>query len=133
MGVSSVIRIDAASVATISVTIQALKIGRKQMTQSVFRQLKDEAPYDLENLKLKGVVWGWVNYHWGICEVRYGHRHLVWQLGDELRRATVVRDLSYGDYSHISKNDHDQRGLVEWWGRQFDEIMASCEQLFIAV
>ena len=102
----NIVRVDSASVATVEVTLKALKIGKKQMTQSVFRQLMDESPMDLDKMALRGTIWGQVNYYWKDCHVndygssRHDHVHIVWQLGGELRRAGVDKESGIGPSRH---------------------------------
>jgi hypothetical protein len=77
------IQVKQANLETVSVQIQVLKVGSKQMTLSVFRQLDEEPAFNEWTGKLKGSLWGRVNYTWA------GHDncvHVVWQYGDELRR-----------------------------------------------
>ena len=76
-----------ATVKTASVEMKVLSISGKQMTLAVYRQLDEEEIIDEETGKLKGVPWGRVNYFWGKCEP--DHLHIVWQKGEELRRACV--------------------------------------------
>lgn len=86
--------VEEASVRTASVEIRALTVDKKQMTLAVFRQLIEEPLFDLETFALRGQAWGSVNYHPvpKICP-HGSHRHVVWQLGRELRRATVEREM----------------------------------------
>jgi hypothetical protein len=78
-----------ATVRTAQVEIKALTISGKQVTLAVFRQLQKE---DLitENLEFAGIPWGTVNYHPDCAQVHEPHVHVVWQKGDELRRAVVL-------------------------------------------
>src|SRR5262245_24377033 len=82
-----------ATVRTLSASVQALRIGTKQVTLSVFRQLPRVQVIDPETLQLRGVPWGRVNYFPSDCEVAgKGHLHVVWQKGDGLCRACVERE-----------------------------------------
>jgi hypothetical protein len=82
-----------ATVKTVTITVKAISINNKQMTLSMFRQLEDEDILDVETLQLRGVPWGWVNYHFNNCQTDYGaeitrmgpHLHLIWQKDNELR------------------------------------------------
>lgn len=88
-----------ASVRAATVEIKALVVSGKQVTLSVFRQLKSEDVIDLETIELRGLPWGTINYFWKGCSdwedqgsrERIGsadaHLHVVWQSGQELRRA----------------------------------------------
>jgi hypothetical protein len=77
-----------AQISTVSVEIKTLTVSGKQVTLAVFRQLIDE-PLIGEDGRLKGVAWGTVNYHPDKCGEDAPHWHVVWQLGDELRRSKV--------------------------------------------
>jgi hypothetical protein len=83
-----------ASIRTTSVDVRVITISGKQMTLSVFRQLKEEDLIDPVTLTLRGTTWGTVNYFWG-DDIKYAHKnlHVVWQHGDELRRSLAPRDL----------------------------------------
>jgi len=86
----------AAIVTSATVDVQVLRIGAKQMTLAVFRQLhRDDA--------MDGPMWGTVNYchrlfDWP-CNPKTpeSHQHIVWQDGNELRhglRQTLENVLS---------------------------------------
>jgi hypothetical protein len=78
-----------AKITTVTVSLQAMIVGPKQVTMSVFRQLVEEPIFDWDAMALKGVGWGWVNYK--IEEKPDTAIHLVWQRGDTLRRCIVER------------------------------------------
>jgi hypothetical protein len=78
-----------ATITTATVEVKSLTITGKQVTLSVFRQLLNEPLVDEETAELRGVPWGTVNYFWGDCKP--DHLHVVWQKGDELRRACVYK------------------------------------------
>ncbi|WP_406306277.1 hypothetical protein OHA61_34190 [Streptomyces sp. NBC_00885] len=77
-----------ATITTVAIEIKAITIGSKQVTLSVFRQL-EKARLIAHDGTLNGVPWGYVNYHPDKCADDYPHRHIVWQQGQELRRANV--------------------------------------------
>lgn len=79
-----------AEVSTAAVEIKTLTISGKQVTLAVFRQLQEEPLIASADGNLNGVPWGTVNYHPDKCgDDRRRHLHVVWQLGDELRRSRV--------------------------------------------
>lgn len=80
------------SIKQVEVSIQVLKIGNKQVTQAVFKQLLEEPLIHPDTGALQGDAWGRVNYHVG-CEQESEHLHIVWQKGNELRRAKVYEDV----------------------------------------
>jgi hypothetical protein len=85
-----VIESHEATVKTMTVAIKAMTIGKRQVTLSVFRQLLMEQVIDPATGQFRGVPWGKVNYRWGYCDQKgQDHLHVVWQKGDELRRACV--------------------------------------------
>lgn len=81
-----IVKTDEVEVKTVIVEIKAIKIGKKQMTQAVFKQLKVENIISNE-IDLKGTPWGIINFtikngpKYGI-----GTQHIIWQKGNELRR-----------------------------------------------
>jgi len=77
-----------AQVSTAAVEINILTVSREQVSPALFRQLIEE-PLVAEDGNLNGVPWGTVNYHPGDCDQDPPHWHVVWQLGDELRRSQV--------------------------------------------
>lgn len=85
----STILASKAQIQTATIAIRALTIGNRQMTQSVFRQLKAEPLIDEETAELRGEPWGTVNYFWNGCGLEEKHLHVVWQKGDELRRSCI--------------------------------------------
>jgi hypothetical protein len=123
------INVKEANLNTVAVEIQAMKIGAKQMTMGVFRQLEEEDIINWETFELKGVPWGKVNYFWGDCK-NADHLHIIWQKGDELRRACVYDNLKkilrvYGshplhsimeefDIRLESSKKHVRSALFEW-------------------
>jgi hypothetical protein len=84
-----VINVEQASIRTVTV-------NRRQVTLSLFRQLIEKPLIDKTG-EFMGTPWGRVNY----CPDKRNpacvklkappHHHVVWQLDDELRRATIVR------------------------------------------
>ncbi|MGW2161844.1 hypothetical protein [Nonomuraea sp. NPDC001699] len=72
--------------------IKALTVNGKQVTLAVFRQLYEEPLYDPLSWNAFGTPWCRVNYHPDRCDRDdAAHEHVVWQKGDELRRARVNR------------------------------------------
>lgn len=78
-----------ASVTTMSVEVKTLTIGARQVTQGIFRQLIEEPLIAKEGV-LNGTPWGHVTWHPDKCDGDREHWHIVWQKGDELRRAKVT-------------------------------------------
>jgi hypothetical protein len=80
------ISVKDAQLSTVAVEIKSLTVSGKQVTLAVFRQLEIE-PLINEDLSFAGLPWGRVNYFPPPCSNT--HLHVVWQKGDELRRACV--------------------------------------------
>lgn len=77
-----------ATITTAAVEVKTLTISGKQVTLAVFRQLRREKLI-ADDGTLNGVPWGYVNYHPDKCADERAHRHLVWQQGEDLLRASV--------------------------------------------
>ena len=91
------VTISTPRVHTMQVTVRALRIGTKQVTQSVFRQLPKRSVWDDETGQFQGTPWGLVNYFWNDCSYSSGtHLHVVWQDGERL-----FRDCVFGPKHHI--------------------------------
>lgn len=87
--------VHTAELTTAAVEVKTLTIRGKQVTQSVFRQLQEERLL-LDDGRLAGVPWGWVNWHPDKCSDGHAHIHVIWQSGSELRRARVDTEPSFG-------------------------------------
>lgn len=90
---------ETATITTAAIQIQTLTIGRKQVTLAVFRQLVEEPLLHPLDATITGNPWGRVNYHPDKCGDGPEHLHIVWQKGDELRRATIQAPTA-GRHSH---------------------------------
>lgn len=86
------IQVQQADIHTAAVEVAIMRISGKQVTLSVFRQLKEEPVVDADG-HFVGLPWGTVNYHPPKeCDGADGdHHHVVWQKGNELRRGTIRR------------------------------------------
>jgi hypothetical protein len=56
------IETNSATITSVTVTIKALKVNNRQMTQAVFTQLPKLDDFTNDDGGLAGNVWGWVNY-----------------------------------------------------------------------
>lgn len=100
----TIIQAHEAIIQTATIEIKSLTVNGRQVTLALFRQLKNEK-WDSPDGVAPGAAWGSVNYHPDPeCKVTREHVHIVWQLGQELRRALVrppdrleERDLVLGD------------------------------------
>lgn len=102
-----------AQITTAAVEIKALTVNGKQVTLAVFRQLYNEPLYDHLTWRAVGTPWCRVNYHPDKCERdTIAHEHVVWQKGDELRRARV--DRPKGSLASVPRFDarHDDEAAI---------------------
>jgi hypothetical protein len=99
-----------ATITTATVEIRTLTVTGRQVTLAVFRQLLEERIEDHDG-RLRGEPWGTVNYHPGKCADGPAHLHVVWQLGDELRRATARPPQPLGDWFG---DDYTQKRRARW-------------------
>jgi hypothetical protein len=115
-----------ATITTARVEIKTLTIGGKQVTLAVFRQLPEEDWLDA-NGHPKGWAWGTVNYHPDSgCKLWWGHLHVVWQKGGELRRCLLPLPEDYGSHTFPVP---DSMGAYQLHWR----VAKDLPQLFIAV
>lgn len=122
-----------AEIHTATVEIKTLTVSGKQVTLAVFRQLQKE-PLMGQGGALRGVPWGYVNYHPQCVEVdRYPHWHVVWQKGAELRVDTIAttgeRQAGYQGEKWLDGNYTERLAVAEAFVRQIRAL----PQLFIAV
>ena len=85
------------TVQTAQVEISVIRVGKRQVTQAMFRQIPYKSLIDFDTLTLRGTPWGHVRYFWEGCHPGLGGRgedalHVLWQDGDELRRALVYAE-----------------------------------------
>jgi hypothetical protein len=102
-----------AQITTAAVAIKALTVNGKQVTLAVFRQLYNEPLYDRLTWEAAGTPWCRVNYHPDKCERdTIAHEHVVWQKGEELRRARV--DRPKGTLASVPRFDgrHDDEAAI---------------------
>lgn len=78
---------DNVTVSTATIEVKVMKIGNRQVTLAVFRQLPEEPIIYPDTGELCGIPWGRVNYHVDCEAIKFSHLHVVWQKGSELRRA----------------------------------------------
>jgi len=106
MATMHTLTVKEAAIKTATIEVKTTTLSNKQVTLSVFRQLKEENILDSKTGDLLGVPWGTVNYFWGKCEptpFKPDHMHVVWQKGTELRRACVQPDPWEDEYSTRAK------------------------------
>lgn len=100
-----------ATITTATIEVCALTLGRKQVTQSVFRQLIVEDVLHELDATIEGNPWGFVNYHPDKCCDDSEHLHVVWQKGDELRRTTVQAPYA-GRHAHLAADLYVQARII---------------------
>jgi len=112
-----------AEITTAAVSIKTLTITGKQVTLATFRQLREE-PLIADDGSFRGLPWGAVNYHPDkSCDGYFEHEHVIWQLGDELRRATAVLPNPRIPYASPAVDDvvllegvSEKSPTVAWYG-----------------
>jgi len=126
---------------SLSVTVKAVRINGRKMTQAVFRQIQGESLVDLETCRLRGLPWGQVNYR------ESGHNapgvHVLWQKENELRRCVVLPPIrsdnnwQYRLELFVEKKfgNWHSAGAEQWLGEysKIYEQIKALDQLFIAV
>ncbi|MFN3649737.1 MAG: hypothetical protein ACK47B_09150 [Armatimonadota bacterium] len=92
----TVVTTDDARVTSLAIEVKVVRIGTRQMTKAVFRQLGFESVIDQNTGELCGIPWGRINEHLD-CELEREqgkpHLHVIWQKGTELRRAVVTASI----------------------------------------
>jgi hypothetical protein len=81
---------------TASVEVRTLSVEGRQVTLALFRQLIEQHIFDEGSGELRGIGWGHVRYLLADGTDHNKTINLVWQLGDELRRCVVRRNLGTG-------------------------------------
>lgn len=121
------IQIKEPSVKTTTVTVQNVMIGKRQLTQRVFKQIIEEDIFGDEPNSLKGEAWGFVNY-----DVNDNYKHILWVNKDgELRRCYV--------HKNNKSNGFEENWYVKtFWDGKINEhaakyLVEQLPQLFIAV
>jgi len=89
----AVVHAHEATVQTAQVTINVIRVGTKQVTQAMFRQIPYKELIDWDTFTLRGTPWGVVRYWWEGCRDGMGDgrtgMHILWQDGETLHRAIV--------------------------------------------
>lgn len=115
---NNIVALDAedATISTATISIKAIQVGKRQMTQSVFRQLPVAPLVDEVNVCLLGIPWGWVNYHWG--DIHESFTQFIFQVGSRLHRnAFRIR-------THERHADYDWAPIpVKGFHREFGNLV----------
>lgn len=94
-------RVKSVSVSTLTISIQTLRFGNRQVTKSAFNQIVDADLFSKDGT-LQGEPIGWVNYHppirvhdvryssWSDCSQNPPHWHVIWRLSENLLRKTAL-------------------------------------------
>lgn len=105
----NVLPVDEATVEERQVTIQVLTLGKKQVTQALYRQLLEQDLINPYTGLLKGTPWGWVNLHID-CDEKQNHLHVVWEDGGHLKRSCVY--MSFRASPHYQRIRRNMRTLT---------------------
>ena len=79
---TKIIHSDIATVDTFSIDVKVVRVGKRQMTLSVFKQLPLKPLLDKKTHKLNGMPWGQVNYWWKGSDVppsKYWENDSFWE------------------------------------------------------
>lgn len=101
-----------ATITTASVEVKTLTISGKQVTLAVFRQLPHRTLIDPDTLDFRGIPWGHVNYHPGMCTRHFPpreHLHVVWQSEACLHVDTVYRSREWARIEELKRMQDDLR------------------------
>lgn len=140
-----------ARVVGVEVTLLAVRVGTKQMTQAVFRQLVQTNVSISAVASGEQVLWGFVNEHDGKggCLVHRSHLHVLVQEGANLRKA-VERPIDDGADKQLLRGDElperyyrsqgwSESDIEEWkdhviaWDQFWNTRLSRLEQIFIAI
>lgn len=103
------ITIKNAQVTETKVTVQNVIIGKRQLTQRVFKQILSERFFNGYTGELKGEVWGYVNYFWKENQ-EYSDKckHVIWVTSQgELRRDFINKNRFNLNPFGIVLNDNE--------------------------
>lgn len=101
---------DELTVETLNVTITMLRIGKRQLTLSIYRQFDCESIIDEMTGELRGEPLSRINYFWGEC-ASGDHYHILWQRGDKLFRDCVYDLSDYPSGGIYSRSAYGLRKL----------------------
>jgi len=104
----SVIHLTEPTIKHTTVTVQNVMIGKRQLTQRVFKQIREADIFSSKPETLNGEAWGYVNYFWKGCS-NFGCKHILWITpAGELRRCRVKT----GCYRNGHRYEHVGRFLT---------------------
>ena len=118
---------------TNTVEIKSLVVNSKEMTLSVFMQIKEENIID-DGLQLKGEPWGLVNIR--LFGNKEAEPYILWQKGTELRRCLAepnwnsffTSEFEYKTYVQHFSSDH-YKNWPEYERREWvEKIITSCNR-----
>ena len=132
------INFESIQIEVLNVEIKAIKVGKKQMTQSLFRQLPFKKIIPFENNEILGTPWCSVNYFWENCtppgnyiginnKKLAEHIHLVWQQGGTIYRDCIYQGEKYKseDISILSDKIYDKESsYIQFNNRFIDHVFA---------
>jgi hypothetical protein len=104
----------ATAIESATVQIRTLSVGSKTMTQGIYRQLRELSVINAAG-RTDGTPWGTVNHHTADCNPDE-HIHVVWQMGDELRKDYVRSPLD-ARFEHPMANQYVMALIAEGAGR----------------
>jgi len=120
------VNVENATIKTAAVEIKTITVSGKQVTLSVFRQIQEEDIFN-EDISLKGIPWGTVNYFWKTDNER-DKIHLLWQNGKELRRSVIWRKSSYISYGEPNYIENLQKYSIPFKQYDYKVTLAECNK-----
>ena len=105
------IRVDDVRVSTVTVEIQVIRIGTKQMTLAVFRQLPSKNIFGIDG-NLRAAPWGWVNYEtqWGCKQFVYSYEGGLYRCSVDVQanqKLQVREEIKEEEYAHYDQQKHE--------------------------
>lgn len=145
------ISVEDISIKTASIEVKTLTLTRKQVTLAVFRQLDNIYCIDMDDFKIRGKIWGRINYHHNCIESKK-HLHLVCEISKKIYHGIIYEEFdqqcvyykidterAYGIpelcEEDVWANKYQQiwSELSHKWNEVYYNIRFNTDHLFIAV
>lgn len=97
---------------TASIDVKIMRIDKKQVTLSVFRQLDEESIFHVDG-SLRGIPWGRVRYRWSDNKAGTDY-HVVWQDGETIKRSPIP-ELRHFNISDVVGQWYEVDKLLSTW------------------
>jgi len=121
---NATIPVEEASIQRRQLTVEVLTLDKRQVTQSLYKQIVEEDVIDQYTGTIKGIVWGWVNLHNDCHHMNGEHFHAIWEDNGNLKRSYVclpwTKKIPY--YQHIRTHEEVARGKP-----YYDQLVEKCK------